>query len=84
MIFENHQERLEKFTEALHGLSEKPLEDLQDTSVRTQIVNYTRVVERVSSVWFFRLIPRVVPRQCVDCYRKWLEDVKSVLATHPC
>jgi ariadne-1 len=46
VIFENHQERLEKFTEALHGLSEKPLEDLLETSVRTQIVNYTRVVER--------------------------------------
>lgn len=45
-IFENHQERLEKFTEALHGLSEKPIEDLLETKVRTQIVNYTRVVER--------------------------------------
>jgi len=45
-IFENHQERLEKFTEDLHGLTEKPIEDLLETKVRTQIVNYTRVVEK--------------------------------------
>lgn len=45
-IFENHQERLEKFTEELHGLTEKTTEDLRDTKVRTQIVNYTRVVEK--------------------------------------
>jgi hypothetical protein len=45
-IFENHQERLEKFTEDLHGLTEKPIDDLLETKIRTQIVNYTRVVDK--------------------------------------
>jgi hypothetical protein len=45
-IFENHQERLEKFTEDLHGLTERQIDDLLETKIRTQIVNYTRVVEK--------------------------------------
>ena len=46
LLFENHQERLEKFTEELHGLTEKPIDDLLETKVRTQIINYTRVVQK--------------------------------------
>ncbi|CEP03701.1 hypothetical protein PBRA_003308 [Plasmodiophora brassicae] len=45
-IFEQHQERLEKFTELLHGLSEKPIEELLENKTRAEIVNYTRVVLR--------------------------------------
>eukprot|EP00474_Spongospora_subterranea_P009178 CRZ09636.1 hypothetical protein [Spongospora subterranea] len=45
-IFEQHQERLEKFTELLHGLSEKPIESLLENKTRSEIVNYTRVVLR--------------------------------------
>lgn len=48
-IFEQHQERLEKFTEHLHGLSEMPIAELLDNKIRADIVNYTRVSLRVSS-----------------------------------
>ncbi|KAL7573157.1 hypothetical protein ACA910_018821 [Epithemia clementina (nom. ined.)] len=40
--FEHHQEMLERFTEHLSELSEKPLNEMD----RTQIVNQTRVVDR--------------------------------------
>mmetsp|Transcript_36092 Transcript_36092/g.51066 ORF Transcript_36092/g.51066 Transcript_36092/m.51066 type:complete len:503 (-) Transcript_36092:263-1771(-) len=40
--FEYHQEMLEKFTENLSELSEKPLADMN----RTDVVNQTRVVDR--------------------------------------
>lgn len=40
--FEYHQEMLEKFTEHLSELSEKPLEQMD----RTDVVNQTRVVDR--------------------------------------
>ncbi|GAX23832.1 ariadne-1 [Fistulifera solaris] len=40
--FEYHQEMLEKFTEHLSELSEKPLEQMN----RTDVVNQTRVVDR--------------------------------------
>lgn len=40
--FENHQEMLEKFTENLSELSEKPLDQMD----RTEVVNTTRVVDR--------------------------------------
>jgi len=40
--FEHHQEMLEKFTEKLSELSEKPLTEMD----RTDVVNQTRVVDR--------------------------------------
>lgn len=40
--FEHHQEMLERFTENLSELSEKPLTEMD----RTQVVNQTRVVDR--------------------------------------
>lgn len=40
--FEHHQEMLEKFTEKLSELSEKPLAEMD----RTDVVNQTRVVDR--------------------------------------
>jgi ariadne-1 len=40
--FEHHQEMLERFTESLHELTERPAEN-QD---RTELVNQTRVVDR--------------------------------------
>lgn len=40
--FEHHQEMLEKFTENLSELSEKPLDQMD----RTEVVNTTRVVDR--------------------------------------
>jgi len=40
--FEYHQEMLERFTENLSELSEKPLPDMN----RTEVVNQTRVVDR--------------------------------------
>jgi len=40
--FEHHQEMLEKFTENLSELSEKPLNEMD----RTDVVNQTRVVDR--------------------------------------
>jgi ariadne-1 len=40
--FEHHQEMLEKFTETLSELSEKPLPEMN----RTDVVNQTRVVDR--------------------------------------
>mmetsp|Transcript_15401 Transcript_15401/g.17109 ORF Transcript_15401/g.17109 Transcript_15401/m.17109 type:complete len:113 (+) Transcript_15401:1-339(+) len=40
--FEHHQEMLEKFTENLSELSEKPLAEMD----RTDVVNQTRVVDR--------------------------------------
>jgi len=40
--FEYHQEMLERFTENLSGLSEKPLAEMD----RTDVVNQTRVVDR--------------------------------------
>ena len=49
-IFEQHQERLEKFTEHLHGLSEMPIQELLDNKIRADIVNYTRVSLRVNSL----------------------------------
>jgi hypothetical protein len=41
------QEQLEKFTEHLHELAEKPLSELQEIKMRTDVINYTRVTERV-------------------------------------
>mmetsp|Transcript_16792 Transcript_16792/g.26193 ORF Transcript_16792/g.26193 Transcript_16792/m.26193 type:complete len:577 (+) Transcript_16792:125-1855(+) len=40
--FEHHQEMLERFTENLSELSEKPLSDMD----RTDVINQTRVVDR--------------------------------------
>jgi ariadne-1 len=40
--FEHHQEMLERFTETLSELSEKPLDQMD----RTEVVNVTRVVDR--------------------------------------
>jgi len=40
--FEHHQEMLERFTENLSELSEKPLDQMD----RTAVVNQTRVVDR--------------------------------------
>jgi ariadne-1 len=40
--FEHHQEMLERFTENLSELSEKPIEEMN----RTDVVNQTRVVDR--------------------------------------
>jgi ariadne-1 len=40
--FEHHQEMLERFTESLSELSEKPLAEMD----RTGVVNQTRVVDR--------------------------------------
>lgn len=40
--FEHHQEMLERFTENLSELSEKPLAEMD----RTDVVNQTRVVDR--------------------------------------
>mmetsp|Transcript_22414 Transcript_22414/g.66451 ORF Transcript_22414/g.66451 Transcript_22414/m.66451 type:complete len:497 (-) Transcript_22414:348-1838(-) len=40
--FEHHQEMLERFTESLSELSEKPLSEMD----RTEVVNVTRVVDR--------------------------------------
>eukprot|EP00478_Filoreta_tenera_P000195 GABV01000195.1.p1 GENE.GABV01000195.1~~GABV01000195.1.p1 ORF type:complete len:408 (+),score=147.75 GABV01000195.1:422-1645(+) len=45
-LFEMLQEDLEKHTEHLHELSEKPLEELMENAMRTDIINYTRVTER--------------------------------------
>ena len=45
-MFETFQEQLEKFTEHLHGLSEKPLDDLKEIKLRTDVINYTRVTEK--------------------------------------
>ncbi|KAG5189212.1 ubiquitin-conjugating enzyme E2-binding protein 1 [Tribonema minus] len=41
-LFENHQENLEKFTERLSELSEKPLETID----RAEVINYTRVTDK--------------------------------------
>ena len=40
--FEDHQEMLERFTEKLSELSEKPLDKMD----RTEVINHTRVVDR--------------------------------------
>ena len=45
-LFETFQEQLEKFCEHLHGLSEKPLDDLKEIKLRTDVINYTRVTEK--------------------------------------
>ena len=45
-LFETYQEQLEKFTEHLHGLSEKPLNALKEIKLRTDVINYTRVTEK--------------------------------------
>eukprot|EP00455_Lapot_gusevi_P033531 TRINITY_DN3667_c0_g1_i1.p1 TRINITY_DN3667_c0_g1~~TRINITY_DN3667_c0_g1_i1.p1 ORF type:complete len:508 (+),score=78.56 TRINITY_DN3667_c0_g1_i1:116-1639(+) len=45
-LYETYQEQLEKFCEHLHELSEKPLEELKDLRIRTDVINYTRVTER--------------------------------------
>jgi hypothetical protein len=47
-LFERLQQDLEKYTEHLHELSEKPIEDLINDVMRSEINNYTRVTERVS------------------------------------
>lgn len=44
-LFEDHQEKLEKFTEHLSELSELNLEELGGDK-RSEVVNYTRVTER--------------------------------------
>lgn len=46
-LFEGFQEQLEKFTEHLHGLSEKPLDQLKEIKLRTDVINYMRVTEKV-------------------------------------
>lgn len=45
-LFEHLQENLEKNTEHLHELSEKPLEDLVSVEARTRIINFTRVTNK--------------------------------------
>jgi len=45
-LFEHLQEMLEKNTEHLHGLSEKPLEDLVSNKMRADVNNYTRVTRK--------------------------------------
>jgi ariadne-1 len=45
-LFETYQEQLEKFCEHLHELAEKPLAELQQIRLRTDVINYTRVTER--------------------------------------
>lgn len=45
-LFEHLQEMLEKNTEYLHGLSEKPLEELRSDKMRSDINNYTRVTKK--------------------------------------
>jgi len=43
LLFEHLQEDLEKHTEHLHELSEKPLDDLVSQEMRAKIINFTRV-----------------------------------------
>lgn len=45
-LFKGHQEMLEKFTEELHELTEKPIETQMEGSTRKDIVDKTRVVEK--------------------------------------
>lgn len=45
-LFEHNQEDLEKNTEHLHELSEKPLEELIRDEARINIINYNRVTSR--------------------------------------
>lgn len=45
-LYETYQEQLEKFCEHLHELSEKPLEELKDIRLRTDVINFTRVTEK--------------------------------------
>jgi ariadne-1 len=45
-LFETYQEQLEKFCEHLHELAEKPLAELQQIRLRTDVINYTRVTEK--------------------------------------
>jgi len=45
-LFEHLQEMLEKNTEYLQGLAEKPLEELQSNKMRTNVNNYTRVTKK--------------------------------------
>lgn len=47
-LFEHLQENLEKNTEQLHELSEKPLEELIGGEIRAKIINYTRVTIKFS------------------------------------
>jgi len=45
-LFEEHQTRLETFTEQLSGMTEQQLEKLLEPETRTGVINLTRVVER--------------------------------------
>jgi len=45
-LFEHLQEMLEKNTEYLHGLSEKPLNELVSDKMRADVNNYTRVTKK--------------------------------------
>eukprot|EP00479_Gromia_sphaerica_P007357 TRINITY_DN2418_c0_g1_i4.p1 TRINITY_DN2418_c0_g1~~TRINITY_DN2418_c0_g1_i4.p1 ORF type:complete len:110 (-),score=24.91 TRINITY_DN2418_c0_g1_i4:93-422(-) len=45
-LFESLQEDLEKYTEHLHGLSEKPIAELTDEAIRADVNNYTRTTEK--------------------------------------
>jgi len=47
VLFENHQQRLEKLTDQLQGLAERPLEELAvDDKIRQQAMALTRTVEK--------------------------------------
>lgn len=46
-LFEGYQAQLEKFAEHLHGLVEKPLEILKEIDMRTEVINFMRVTEKV-------------------------------------
>jgi len=45
-LFEHLQEMLEKNTEYLQGLAEKPLKELQSNKMRADVNNYTRVTRK--------------------------------------
>ena len=57
--FEYHQEMLERFTENLSELSEKPLEQMN----RTEVVNQTRVVDK-----FMKAVLKYVDDGMEDVY----------------
>jgi len=46
VLFETQQQLLEQFTEGLHGMSEKPLDALLENHMRTDVISYTRLVEK--------------------------------------
>ena len=46
-----YQSDLEKFCEHLHELSEKPLEQLKEIIMRTDVISYTRVTQKVPQLF---------------------------------